>query len=119
MNNQLFLFWKIGKYVFKYHKYEENIITNISNYYSYKYGLSSTYSFDNINNMKLFYICFPVYYNYINKLSWDYYLELIKIKNRNIRNFYFKVCIFCDLSIDELVYIKNINYYKLFISLNI
>ena len=68
--------------------------------------------------MKLFYICFPVYNNSINKLSWEHYLELIAIKNRSIRNFYFKVCIFCNLSLEELIYIKNINYYRL-ISFNI
>ena len=69
--------------------------------------------------MKLFYICFPVYNNAINKLSWNYYLELITIKNRSIRDFYFKVCIFCDLSLEELIYIRKINYYDLLIFLNI
>lgn len=110
--NRLFLFWKIGKCVFEYHKYEENIYTRISDFYSYKYGLDSTYSVDNINCMKLFYICFPIYTKKIEKLSWDYYLQLIKIKNRSMRNFYFKTCIFCNLSLDEFICCLNNKLYE-------
>lgn len=101
--NRLFLFWKVGKCVFETHNYIENVVSKISDFYSYKYGLDYTFSIQNINRMKCFYLYFPVYNSSLEKLSWEHYLELIKIRDRNKRLFYFKTSIFCDLSVDDLL----------------
>lgn len=110
--NRLFLFWQIGKCVFETHKDIENIAFKISNFYSYKYGLDYTFSVENINRMKCFYLCFPVYNSYLEKLSWEQYLELIEIEDRDKRLFYFKTSIFCNFSLEELIFGIDNFYYE-------
>jgi len=101
------LFWKVGKYVFEKHQTVENIICKVSDFYSYKYGLNYTFSIYNINMMKCFYLYFPVYSKKLENLSWNHYLELIKICDNNKRNFYFMVSMFCDFSVEEMLFCLN------------
>ena len=98
--------------MFLMHNKKENIIPYISNFYSYKYGLNYTFSYININYMKIFYLYFPVYNKELEKLSWDHYLELIKISNSNERNFYYKTSVFCNLSSSDMSYLINNNFYS-------
>lgn len=84
----------------------------MATFYSYKYGRSYTYSINNIINMKLFYLCFPLFYPSMARLSWEHYLLLIKITDRNRRNFYFKTSLFCSLGINDLANLINNKYYE-------
>lgn len=110
--NRLFFYWKLGKSVFYKQKNYNNVVSIVSTFYSYRYGRSYTYSKNNIINMKLFYLCFPIYYEQMSKLSWEHYLLLIKLVDRNERNFYFKTSMFCLLSVEELNYLINELYYN-------
>jgi len=101
--NRLYSFWNIGKSVFQLQKLYDNIIDKISIRYSYKYGMGFTFSRENIKNMKLFYLCFPIYYDSMNKISWDHYLKLIYIENSDKRNFYFKILMMHPFSYSEFI----------------
>ena len=109
---QLFLFWKIGKLVSKKQKCCENVVVKYSNFFSYYYGMSSTFSISNINYMKRFYSCFPLYINKLNNLSFEHYKLLIHICELEERYFYFWVAMFCRSSVEELKLMISNNLYE-------
>lgn len=80
----------------------EVIIYHISNYYSYRYGLSETFSIYNIQLMKCFYLCFPIFRKQLLELEWDHYILLFSISDFRKRMFYFHTCLFCKLTIFQL-----------------
>ena len=64
----LLLFWNIGKKV--YENTDNYAVEKYSTYYSYYYGNSYMFSRENIRFMKLFYLCFPIYYRKLNNISF-------------------------------------------------
>ena len=102
-NIRPFYFWNIGKSVVKYQNKYDNVVKKISNIYCYKFGLSYTFSCENIKNMKLFYLCFPVFNKNMNEISWNHYLKLINIFDRDKRNFYFKVILYYNIEYGDFV----------------
>lgn len=99
---RLFLFWKIGKVVFQRQKYYENAVLKYSNFFSYCYGMSETFSVNNIHYMKRFYSCFPIYVEELNKLTFEHYKLLVNVYDAKTRYFYFRVALFCRSSVEEL-----------------
>lgn len=75
--------------------------------------MSKTFSRENVNYMRKFYQCFPIYIDELNKLNWEHYLELLKISNLKERYFYLKTTIFCKGSVKDLKDIINKNIYYL------
>lgn len=76
--------------------------------------MGSTFSRENIKNMKLFYLCFPTYYSSMNKISWKHYLKLIYIENRDKRNFYFKILMIYPFSYSEFILgLENLFYERI------
>lgn len=113
MNNQKNLFfWEIGKFVFNKRDFCENIVSKTSTYLSYYYGNSGMFSVQNIIFMRKFYLYFPIFNSNIYKLDWDSYVELMKIKNREICYFYYRISLFCNLNYFELKNLININMYS-------
>ncbi len=110
--NRLILFWKLGKFVFQEQKNNVKIIQDISIKFSYKYGMSQTFSVDNIKKMKLFYLCFPVFSEGLLSLSWEHYLELLKVDSFDKRNFYFRLCKLGSFSVYELQKFIQDSYYE-------
>jgi len=53
-------FWLIGKFVYDKRNYSDNIIEKCSNYLSYYFGDSYSFSYDNILFMRKFYLYFPI-----------------------------------------------------------
>lgn len=47
--------------------------------------------------MKKLYLYFPIYDKRFENLSWQYYIELFKLNNKEILYFYFKISLFCNL----------------------
>ncbi len=113
INNRLLLFWKIGKNVFLSQKRYENVISKCSDLCSYHYGMTETFSRENIRYMRQFYECFPIYLPEFNKLDWEHYIELIKIRDLKERYFYLKATIFCSGSVVELRDIIKRNIYNI------
>lgn len=108
----LLLFWKIGKIVFNKQKTCENSVSKYSKFFSYHFGMSETFSIENVKYMKRFYICFPIYYNKLNTLSFEHYKLLVDVNDNAARYFYFRVAMFCRSSVDELNYYISNNMYS-------
>lgn len=104
-NNQLYFFWKVGKFINEKDFLCENIVFKCSSFLSYYFGNSTVFSMENIIFMRKFYLYFPIYIDKMNNLEWDSYLMLMKIKNRNICYFYYNLSMFCNFDSCQL---KNI-----------
>ena len=64
--NRLYLFWKIGEIAFRKQNCCDNVFKKYSNLLTYRYGMSNTFSVDNIHYMKRFYCSFPMYFEICN-----------------------------------------------------
>ncbi len=112
MKNRLYLFWLIGKNVYKDQYSYENVCSKYSLYYSYKYGNSSMFTRDNLKYMSNFYCRFPMYFDCLNKLSWNHYRLILNINDSDEQYFYFRIALFCRSSVEELGYLINNNYFN-------
>lgn len=106
------MFWSIGKEIYNLKNNCFNPCEYISNYYSYKYGDSFKYSRENISIMRNFYLCFPIYIKNYDNISWNHFKLLININDKIIRNFYLRLIIFCNSSVDDLNIIINSSLYN-------
>lgn len=111
-NSPLYLFWSIGKIVFKKQDYYENSVFKYSEYFSYKFGNSCAFCSRNINYMKKFYCCFPIYIEQYNLLSFDHYKLLVDVTNSKKRYFYFNLSIFFNYSVEDLKNIISLDLYN-------
>ena len=100
--NNLYLFWRIGKYCYDNNDKYNNVFSRCSVLFSYKFGISELFSIGNIKNMRNFYCCFPIFFDRLFELSWEHYRKLSIIKNEEERNFYFRVCLFCKTNSADL-----------------
>lgn len=111
IKNRLLLFWKIGKYVYEKQNKYENVIAKCSNACSYYFGNSYLFSRSNIRFMKCFYLCFPIFYDELAKISWEQYIELFNMQSREEFYFYFYLSMFFNSSLgDTKEFIEN-NYF--------
>lgn len=109
-----YFYWNVGRKVNLLKDKCSNPIKNISDFYAYTFGFSEKFSRNNIFIMKNFYLCFPIYFDRFNELSWDHFKLLIKIKNSKVRNFYLWISLFCKSSVNELAtIIDNSLYYRI------
>lgn len=102
MNNNILLFWKIGKRVYDEQNTCDNPIKKYSDYYSYYYGDSLLFTRENIHLMKRFYMNFPIYYKEMNKFSWNQYKLLLLIHNKKERMFYYALSFFISADYNDL-----------------
>lgn len=100
------LYWNIGKMIVerqegnKRAKYGELLIDGISKKLTEYFGKG--FSIQNLRRMRQFYLCFPIRSALMSELSWTHYLELIKIKEKNKRDFYMKECVNSNWDVREL-----------------
>lgn len=52
--------------------------------------------------MRKFYLYFPIYLDRMVELSWDSYVELMKLNNKKICYFYYNLAIFCKFEKEEI-----------------
>lgn len=107
----LSLCWKIGKEVRKYEDMCWNPFRKYALLYTYKFGTSEWFSVRNIKYMEKFYKCFPIYYEELNKLSFEHYKLLVDICEVQKRYFYYRLALFCRSSVLELQQIITSNVY--------
>lgn len=93
--NMVQAYWNIGRYIVEFEqggsfkaKYGEALLTNLSKDLKLRFGRG--YSRPNLNNMRKFYIYYPICQNISDKLSWSHFCELIKLDDELERNFYEK-----------------------------
>ncbi len=91
-------YWNIGKYIVEFEqqgnakaRYGTALISSLSKLLTAKLGKG--YSHPNLNNMRKFYLLYPIFQTVSEKLSWSHICELITIEDDLERSFYEKECI--------------------------
>jgi len=99
INNALVnTYWNIGKYIVEYEqdgnskaKYGTSLLSSLARILRSKVGRG--FSRPNLNNMRKFYLLYPICQTPSDKLSWSHICELITIDDDLERSFYEKECI--------------------------
>lgn len=91
-------YWNIGKYIVEFEqqgnakaKYGTSLLSSLAKLLRMKLGKG--YSRPNLNNMRKFYLLYPICQTLSDKLSWSHICELITIDDELERSFYEKECI--------------------------
>ena len=91
-------YWSIGKYIVEFEqqgnakaKYGTSLLSSLAKLLRMKLGKG--YSRPNLNNMRKFYLLYPICQTLSDKLSWSHICELITIDDELERSFYEKECI--------------------------
>lgn len=91
-------YWNIGKYIVEFEqegntkaKYGTALLTSLAKLLRIKLGKG--YSRPNLNNMRKFYLLYPICQTVSDKLSWSHICELITIDDELERSFYEKECV--------------------------
>lgn len=91
-------YWNIGKYIVEFEqqgnakaKYGTSLLSSLAKLLRMKLGKG--YSHPNLNNMRKFYLFYPIFQTVSEKLSWSHICELITIDDELERSFYEKECI--------------------------
>ena len=107
INNEMVdLHWNIGKMIVEKQdgndraKYGDLLIEEISKRLTKQFGKG--FSIQNLRRMRQFYMCFPIRSTISSELSISHYYELIRIKEKNKRDFYMKECINSNWDVREL-----------------
>ena len=92
------LYWHIGENIVnnlqkgeKRAKYGEYILMNLSIRLTNTYGKG--YSLASLKRIRQFYLYYQKSSTMLSQLSWSHYIELLKVKEKHIRNFYMQECI--------------------------
>ena len=100
------LYWNIGKMIIERQngrnkaKYGDYLLKELSIMLVELYGRG--FSLTNLKYMRTFYNIFPISQTLSDQLSWSHYIELIKIKEKNKRDFYMQECINSRWNVREL-----------------
>ena len=112
------LYWNIGKTIVsiqggeKRAKYGQYILKELAIKLTNEFGKG--FSLQNLKRMRQFYNYFEIGSSLMSQLTWTHYLELMKIKEEEKRNFYFHECINSRWSVRELQReIKSYTYERL------
>ena len=91
-------YWNIGKYIVEFEqegnaraKYGTSLLSSLAKLLRMKLGKG--YSRPNLNNMRKFYLLYPICQTLSDNLSWSHICELITIDDDLERSFYEKECI--------------------------
>lgn len=91
-------YWNIGKYIVEFEQqgnrkaqYGTALLSSLAKLLRVKLGKG--YSRPNLNNMRKFYLYYPICQTVSDKLSWSHICELITIDDELERRFYEKECI--------------------------
>ena len=100
-------YWNVGRYIVEFEqegdakaKYGTSLLTNLSKILRAKVGRG--YSRPNLNNMRKFYLQYPICQTISDKLTWSHICELITIDDPLEREFYQNECIAERWSVEAL-----------------
>ena len=100
------LYWNIGRIIMEIQQgnerasYGDAVLEKLSQRLTNEFGKG--FSSKNLRTMRKFYLMYPIWKTVSSKLSWSHYLELIRIEEKNKRQFYLNECINCRWSVREL-----------------
>ena len=88
-------YWEIGRIIVEDEQgnsdraeYGKQLITDLSKRLTKEYGKG--FSRSNLQNMRNFYLSYPICQTLSGKLSWSHYCELLSISDEKKRSFYEK-----------------------------
>lgn len=100
-------YWNIGRYIVVFEqegqaksKYGTSLLTNLSKILTMTLGAG--FSRPNLNNMRKFYLLYPICQSITDKLSWTHICELLTISDNDERSFYEKECVASNWSVAAL-----------------
>ncbi len=100
-------YWEIGRIIVEDEQghsdraeYGKQLITDLSKRLTKEYGKG--FSRSNLQNMRNFYLLYPICQTLSSKLSWSHYCELLSIDDKKKRSFYEKETINSNWSVREL-----------------
>ena len=80
--------------------YGKKLIADLSKRLTKEYGKG--FSRSNLQNMRNFYLLYPICQTLSGKLSWSHYCELLSVSDDNKRSFYEKETVQANWSVREL-----------------
>lgn len=91
-------YWQVGKYIVEYEQqgkeraeYGKGVINELSNKLVDEFG--NGFTITNLKYMRQLYLIFPIGHAVRDQLSWTHYRSLLKVANKEARNFYIEECI--------------------------
>ena len=100
-------YWEIGRIIVEEEQgnsyraeYGKQLLTDLSKKLTKEYG--NGFSRTNLQNMRNFYLLYPICQTLSGKISWSHYCELLSISDDNKRSFYEKETINANWSVREL-----------------
>lgn len=100
-------YWEIGRIIVEDEQgnsdraeYGKQLVTDLSKRLTKEYGKG--FSRSNLQNMRNFYLSYPICQTLSGKLSWSHYCELLSISDEQKRSFYEKEAINANWSVREL-----------------
>ena len=100
-------YWEIGRIIVEDEQgnsdraeYGKQLITDLSKRLTKEYGKG--FSRSNLQNMRNFYLSYPICQTLSGKLSWSHYCELLSISDEKKRSFYEKETVSANWSVREL-----------------
>ena len=118
VNDELLItYWKIGEIIVKYEQneqiraaYGEKTLLQLSK--SLTRELGKGFSRSNLQNMRSFYLKYPICQSVTGKLTWTHYCELLSISDDDKRSFYEKEYINSGWSVRELKRLIDSSLYE-------
>ena len=113
-------YWNIGKSIVEQHGGEEKaeygvrLIAELSKQMTTDFGKGFTVT--NLKNMRQFYLTFPKSYALRGELSWTHYRLLMRVENKNARQFYIEEAIKSNWSTRQLERQINSFFYERLLS---
>lgn len=90
-------YWQVGKYIVEYEQqgkeraeYGKGVINELSNKLVDEFG--NGFTITNLKYMRQLYLIFPIGHAVRDQLSWTHYRSLLKVANKEARNFYIEEC---------------------------
>lgn len=108
VNNELIVaYWNIGRVIVEHEqdsneraKYGDSTLKQLSKALTKEFGKG--FSRSNLQNMRAFYLTYPICQSLTGKLTWTHYCELLSISDDEKRNFYERECERSGWSVREL-----------------
>lgn len=113
-------YWNIGKSIVEQQGGEEKaeygvrLIAELSKQMTTDFGKGFTVA--NLKNMRQFYLTFPKSYALRSELSWTHYCLLMRVENKNARQFYIEEAIKSNWSTRQLERQINSFFYERLLS---
>ncbi|MFI3238007.1 MAG: PDDEXK nuclease domain-containing protein [Lachnospiraceae bacterium] len=110
-------YWKIGEIIVRCEQndkvraeYGNQTLKELSKELTQEFGKG--FSRSNLQNMRAFYLTYPICQSVTGKLSWTHYCELLSISDKERRDFYVNECINSKWSVRELKRQINTSLYE-------